>query len=192
MSDTVKQLTTPDDFQAWVRSLVAHPLANEDRMMDDDELEGLKASIKAHGILKPIETYKGKILDGRNRRAAGLAVGYKFKPADFVEFIGTDEEAKKRVDALNLHRRHLTTDDKKKRVLKMIEEHPEWSNRQIAKLCGVSHTTVAKERQEEKDDDKDFKKFAKDWDDLSDEHRERFADQFAADLRGLLATVATG
>src|SRR5205823_7996707 len=90
MSDTVKSLTPPptSDFQAWVRGLAAHPLANADRMMTDDELEGLKASIKAHGILKPIETYKGEIIDGRNRRAAGLAVGYKFKPADFVEFIG--------------------------------------------------------------------------------------------------------
>jgi hypothetical protein len=191
MNDTVKQLTTPDDFQAWVRGLVAHPIANEDRMMTNDEYEGHKASIKANGILATIKIYEGKILDGRNRVKAGLELHYKFKPTDFEEIKGTFAEAKARADALNNHRRHLTTDDKKKRVLKMIEEHPEWSNRQIAKACGVSHTTVGKERQEEEDDDKDFKKFAKDWDDLSDKHRERFADQFAADLRGLLASVAT-
>jgi hypothetical protein len=177
MNDAVKKLspdTAAADFAAWVRGLAPHPLADKDRMMTDDELEGLKASIsRGYDAAKPIKLFEGRILDGRNRRAAGLAIGHHFIPANFVEFNGTYAEAERYVDAENLHRRHLTTDDKKKRVQKMLEEHPEWSNRKIGSLCGVSHTTVGNQRQEEEDDDKDYKKFAKDWQNLSDKHRER-------------------
>jgi len=37
----------PDDGLAVIAALAAHPFAEVDRMMNDDEREGLKASIKA-------------------------------------------------------------------------------------------------------------------------------------------------
>ena len=166
-------------------NLVAHPLANTDRMMTDAEFEGLKASIKANGIREPIKLFEGKILDGRNRHKAALAVGHKFVPANFVEFPGTYADAKKYVDDTNVHRRHLTTEDKTKRVEQMLAEHPTMSDRKIAQACGVSHPFVAKLRKPEGDPVLD--KFAKTWDDLSDQQREKFAEKFATDLRELLA-----
>lgn len=179
MTDTVKSLTTP--------SYEPHPIANEDRMMLPHEFEGLKASIATNGLHHSIKLYEGKILDGRNRMKAALAIGYKFKPTDFFTFIGTPAEAKKYADDLNLHRRHLTADDKEKRVRRMLEDHPERSNRKIAELCGVSHTTVGKLRNDEVEDDREFEKFSRDWQNLSDEHRERFVEKFASEL----ASVAT-
>jgi ParB-like nuclease family protein len=169
-----------------IATLVAHPLANRDRMMDDHELEGLKTSIKTNGFRKdrPIVLFEGKILDGRNRTKAALAIGYKFTPADFVEFIGTLADAERWVDAENLHRRHLTAEDKKQRVLKMLAEHPGRSKRKIAEACGVSHTFVNDLCKPE--GDPTFDRFAKDWDKLSSPQRERFVTQFTTDLRELL------
>jgi hypothetical protein len=187
MDDTVKKLQTPTpaDFAEWVRGLVAHPIAEADRMMTDEELEGLKASIKANGIRKPIDIYEGQILEGRNRRNAGLAIGYKFTPGDFVEFKGTREQAEAYARDANVHRRHLTKEDKEHRVKKMLAEYPTMSDRKIAQACGVSHPFVAKLRKPE--GDPAFDKFAKTWDGLNDQQRERFATQFATDLRELLA-----
>jgi ParB-like nuclease domain len=164
-------------------TLLAHPLAEADRMMTDDELEGLKTSIKASGIRQPIVLFEGKILDGRNRFAAATAIGYKFAAADFVEFIGTREAAKAHAKDTNVHRRHLTTEDKTKRVEQMFAEHPSASDRNIAKACGVSHSFVGKLRKPE--GDPKFDKFSKAWDDLSDQQREKFVTQFEADLREL-------
>lgn len=165
-------------------NLVAHEFANADRMMTDAEFEGLKASIKAQGVLEPIKLFEGKILDGRNRYKAAKAVAHKFKPTDFVLFPGTSDEAWAFANATNVHRRHLTTEDKTKRVEQMLEQHPTMSDRKIAQACGVSHPFVSKLRKPE--GDPTFEKFAKTWNDLSDQQRERFVALFAVDLRELL------
>jgi ParB-like chromosome segregation protein Spo0J len=166
------------------KPLVAHPFANEQRMMNEREFETLKASIKTDGLIRPIELYESKILDGRNRYKAALAVEYKFRISDFVIFVGTNEQAWTRANADNVARRHLTDDDKKILVRRMLEEHPERSNRKIAQLCGVSHPTVAKLREPEGDPALD--KFARDWDGLSDQQRERFVERSSSELRELL------
>lgn len=167
-------------------NLLPHPLANRDRMMDDHELEGLKTSIKTNGFRRdrPIVLFEGKLLDGRNRHKAAIAIGFKLIPANFEEFKGSLADAERWVDAENLHRRHLTTEDKKKRVQQMLEEHPGRSSRKIAQACGVSHTFVNDLRKPA--GDATFEKFAKDWDKLTDQQRERFTAQFSADLRELL------
>lgn len=57
----------PDDGLAVIAALAAHPFAEVDRMMNDDERERLKASINASGsgILQPIVLFEGRILDGQ-------------------------------------------------------------------------------------------------------------------------------
>jgi len=47
--------------------LEAHPVADIMPMMEGDEYEDVKASIKEHGLKNAIVLYEGKILDGRNR-----------------------------------------------------------------------------------------------------------------------------
>lgn len=48
----------------------AHPAAELFPMMDGDGLRALAHDIAANGLLNPIVTYQGRILDGRNRAAA--------------------------------------------------------------------------------------------------------------------------
>jgi hypothetical protein len=72
---------------------VAHPLANMFPMIEGQEFENLKTSIAKSGILEPIRTYQGMILDGRNRYFAGKEVGHKFTAKDFKEWNGTLAEA---------------------------------------------------------------------------------------------------
>lgn len=83
--------------------LQAHPLADAFPLMDGPAFEELKDRIGKNGLIHPITTYEGKILDGRNRKRAcqDLGIGCPEKtytgddPAGYV----WDE---------NTARRHLT------------------------------------------------------------------------------------
>src|SRR5215510_8282211 len=78
---------------------VAHEIADQFPVIEGVELEKLKASVKANGILQPVVLWNDgsglKILDGRNRWAAAKAVGHKFTLADFTVFHGTSEDAER-------------------------------------------------------------------------------------------------
>jgi hypothetical protein len=43
---------------------------------------------------------------------------------------------------MNIHRRHLTTEQKRELIAKLLKSKPEQSNRSVAKTVGVSHHTV--------------------------------------------------
>jgi ParB-like chromosome segregation protein Spo0J len=129
-------------------SYIAHPLANMFPMIEGNAFEELKRDISAQGILEPIRLYQGMILDGRNRYAAAKAWGHDFSVDDFVQWEGTLAEAEAWVISTNLHRRHLSAKQKQEMVRDRIRKAPEMSNRQIAKLLGVSHTMVADEREQ--------------------------------------------
>lgn len=71
--------------------------------LDDEHLQELADDIKANGLLVPIETLDGEIIDGRRRWLACKLRGVK--PS--VVAVKTDDPIKY-VLSLNLHRRHLT------------------------------------------------------------------------------------
>jgi hypothetical protein len=71
--------------------------------MEAETLGELAEDIKQHGLLNPIELYKGKILDGRRRYQACQMAGVA---PHFCEPDINDPIAY--VASLNLHRRHLT------------------------------------------------------------------------------------
>jgi 16S rRNA G966 N2-methylase RsmD len=80
-----------------------HPLAKIFPLIEGEEFDLLAADIKAKGLLEPIWTYEGKILDGRNRwlacKRAGTAPRFQeYKGHDPISFIVS----------MNLARRHLT------------------------------------------------------------------------------------
>jgi ParB-like chromosome segregation protein Spo0J len=81
-----------------------HPFAVAIPPMTEAERESLRASIERDGVKVPIVIFEKKILDGRNR--AYFASMLK-KPVEITEFIGTEDEARRHVAILNLHRRHL-------------------------------------------------------------------------------------
>ena len=81
------------------------PIAERLPLIEGKEFDDLVRDIKQNGLLEPIWTYKGRILDGRNRYRACLQAGIhptyrnwegKGNPITFVM-------------SANVHRRHLTT-----------------------------------------------------------------------------------
>jgi hypothetical protein len=79
-----------------------HRLAEVFPLLEGKEFEGLCQDIADKGLLEPIWTYEGKILDGRNRYRACLAVGVEPR---YREYTGDDPVGF--VISLNLNRRHL-------------------------------------------------------------------------------------
>lgn len=87
-------------------ALEAHEIATLFPSMSQVDLDQLRESIGAQGQLEEILLFEGKILDGRHRYQACLALGIEPR---FREFEGTAQEAFAYSVALNLSRRHLTT-----------------------------------------------------------------------------------
>jgi len=81
-----------------------HPLAKYFPMLPEDEFEQLKESIKNFGLLEPITTLNGMILDGRNRYRACIEVEVEPRYHEY------QENSHKPIDfvvAANMRRRHL-------------------------------------------------------------------------------------
>jgi hypothetical protein len=62
--------------------------------------------------------------------------------------LGPDVDPWAYVTSANLHRRHLTVEQRRELIVKLIAAMPEKSNRQIAKLVNASPTTVGTRRAE--------------------------------------------
>lgn len=82
-----------------------HPFADIFPLIEGDDFTALVADIKAHGLREKVVTYRGQILDGRNRFLACQRA--KVKPG-FRAFSGDDAAALAFVVSVNVHRRHLT------------------------------------------------------------------------------------
>lgn len=132
-------MATLPDFHAYAET---YPL------LEGEEYERFKADIRQHGIRNPVlfRVCGGKIqyLDGRNRlRAAGeLKIEC---PQKRVEV--SDAEVEAFIDSQNEHRRHLSLEQKRNRIAALLKKSPEKSDRSVAAKVGVSHTTVAKNRE---------------------------------------------
>jgi hypothetical protein len=143
---------------------------------EDIRRNGMTRSIVvcAEDIYSPDEQYistKWSVLDGRNRLDAMELAGIPFQ----LEYYGTgwhieidgvggdlDSFPRRRHDleivrhgdpyayvlSANLHRRHLTTDQKRDLIAKVIKAKPELSNRQVAAKTATSHAFVGKVRGE--------------------------------------------
>jgi putative DNA primase/helicase len=116
-----------------------HSFADIFPLMEGAEFEEFVADIEAHGLREPITRYKGQILEGRNRYRAcqrlGATLGLSFKPKHkprFEEFKGDDAAALAFVISRNLHRRHLTAEDRCKALVAIVAAQPEKSDRAIA------------------------------------------------------------
>jgi len=157
--------------KSWRDHIKIHPAAELFPLMSEPELRELGEDIQANGFQAPIVLFKGKLLDGRNRLDATELVGVKFglntNPDSGTKFFylhwrgGSDilNRAFGRIEhfdgdpyafviSANLHRRHLTTEQKRELIAKLIKETPNRSDRQIAKQTNASPTWVGKIRKE--------------------------------------------
>jgi hypothetical protein len=146
-----------------------HPLAGIFPLMEGEEFDALVADIKAHGLREPIDLYQGKIIDGRNRYRALLQLGIIPKKSNLhyvrtalnqcrnsVGGIGFHGKVDRNgmvayIVSKNIHRRHLTAEQKRDALAALIAAQPEKSDRQIAKQAKVDHHKVGKVRKEEED-----------------------------------------
>jgi ParB/Sulfiredoxin domain len=142
----------------WRDHIKVHPAANLFPLMSPDELRELGKDIKKNGLRYPVALIVGDdgkliLIDGRNR-------------LDAMELVGLDvelEKVAKRVCTLkgqpgydpyayvisaNIHRRHLTAEQRRDLIAKLIKATPKKSNRQIAEAVKVSHVTVGAVRAE--------------------------------------------
>jgi hypothetical protein len=139
---------------------------------EPEELRKLGDDIKKNGLRIPIAycatktdlgDFEIKLLDGRNRLDGMAAAGIAFWPVlnNGELSIHTDGFAHslpqpRRIDSdpydfvisTNIHRRHLTNQQKDDLLKKVIKATPRLSSRQIGRKVGVSHPHVAKVRSE--------------------------------------------
>lgn len=97
--------------------------------------------------LPPITVHRStlKVIDGTHRLRAAAARGDTLIRARF--FDGTEDEAFiYSVKANNAHGLPLTTADRRVAVARVLQVHPEWSDRAVASVVGVSAHTVGKVR----------------------------------------------
>jgi ParB-like chromosome segregation protein Spo0J len=156
----------------WRDQLPIHPAAELFPLMSEPELRELGENIKANGLLEPISIEGKKLLDGRNRLDAIELVGMKLKftygrrgPQSFIIGMDSDDFTPPLYPVLtlndttddyidpyvyviskNIHRRHLTPEQKRELIAKLLKAKPEQSDRQIAKQTKASPTTVGKIR----------------------------------------------
>jgi len=146
--------STPDtNTAANAKQLRFHPLAGVFPLMEGEEFDALVADIKANGLRDQIILYHGMILDGRNRYRACLAAGWTPAAIDNMSceygrtrLLEDDAEAAAYVISANIHRRHLTAEDKRNAIAQLVAAQPAKSDRELAKQAGVSHPTIAKAR----------------------------------------------
>jgi hypothetical protein len=103
------------------RTYEIHPYALKFRAMSPQEFDALKEDIRENGVKEKIYLFQNKILDGRNRFQACLALDKegalpKGSP-QFEEFKGDDAAARRLVTSLNMTRRHLSKSEMAMRLV---------------------------------------------------------------------------
>jgi hypothetical protein len=118
-----------------------HKLAEYFPLLEGEEFEQLKQDIKENGLLEPIVTHEGQILDGVNRYNACVELGVL---PDTREFNGGDPLSY--VISANIRRRHM---DKSQRAMLATEMLPELEakarERQATSLLGGRRITSGSE-----------------------------------------------
>jgi ParB-like chromosome segregation protein Spo0J len=152
-------MTVPAPIQTWRDRIKVDPAADLFPVMSPEELTELGEDIKARGLQTPINLMRPKdggnpiLLDGRNRldamQAAGIPVigheGEVLVRHDIVEDVnGFDPVAF--VVSANLRRRHLSAEQKRDLIAKLLQADPKRSDRATARIAKVDNKTVASVR----------------------------------------------
>jgi hypothetical protein len=150
----------------WRDVITVHPAAELFPLMSPEDLRELASDIREHGLRDEITiTHDGQLVDGRNRldalelnganvacslkritdflpsREPGGVIGYRYRCID-------EALAYSLAVSSNIRRRHLTTEQKREIIAKLLTAQPETSDRQIAKTVAVDNKTVASVRQD--------------------------------------------
>jgi len=111
------------------------------------EYEKLREDISRRGVVIPllVDAKTLQIIDGRIRNRICEELGIREVPKILVGGLSGDDLTDLRI-AVNLYRRHLSSEQKRELVAWHLRQHPESSDRKVAGETGVSDKTVAKVR----------------------------------------------
>jgi hypothetical protein len=140
----------------WRDDIKIHPAADLFPVLTEKELRELGDDIKANGlqhkvIVEPKDDGSLTLLDGRGRLDAMELVGIpviqdgKLRP-DLYREAPLSVEPEALIVSLNIRRRHLTAEQKREMIARLLEVMPDASDRRIASITNTSHHTVAKVR----------------------------------------------
>jgi hypothetical protein len=143
--------------QSWRDHIRVHPAADLFPMMPDSELDQLAADIAKTGVQQPIVWFRDQLIDGRNRVAAvcrkpdekrrdEITAEWQNGKNCIVHLILPDPVG--HVISANIHRRHLTAEQKREVVTSLLKAKPERSDRETAKIARSNRTTVGKIRRD--------------------------------------------
>ena len=110
-------------------SMKQHALSAIFPELPADELQALAADIKANGLIHPIKTYQGEVLDGWNRLKACEIAGVTPR---FIEYKGNNPKSV--VRSSNCARRHLTAGQRALAEVQIAEWAPAGNQPKGAKL----------------------------------------------------------
>jgi hypothetical protein len=100
------------DWRKYCKPENWHEDSNLLPLMDSAALAVLAEDIAEHGVQQPIVLFQGKVLDGRNRVRACAAKQISLTAKHFVQFHQNGSSPRQFVLTQNLHRRHLTIDQR--------------------------------------------------------------------------------
>jgi hypothetical protein len=135
---------------SWRDVLSIHPAAELLPRIPEDELKALGDDIKKYGLRNKVAILDDQLLDGISRLDAMEMAGMPIIKdgaidPDIVEPVsGVDPNAY--VLSQNLHRRHLSSEQKREFIAKLLKANPEASNKSIGKQAKVDDKTVGKVR----------------------------------------------
>src|SRR3954470_21930400 len=146
---------------SWSDGIRIHEATNLFPMMPENELDELAADIAVHGLRQPIAVIEREggfaLLDGRNRIAAVQRIANQQRREQLLRQLWNggytirvlpNEDPLAYVASANLHRRHLTAQQRHAAIAAVLRSDASRSDRAIAKSTHASPSTVANIRQE--------------------------------------------
>jgi hypothetical protein len=145
---------TAPKLSDWRSKFRVHPAAEKLPRMSEAELQVLSKDISENGLATPIDfreiTLHGKrvreILDGRHRLDALELLGRDPPEKAFRKLKLDDAGAVLHIMSMNVHRRHLSPEQKRQVMTELLKADPAQSDRQVAKIAKADHKTVAAQR----------------------------------------------
>jgi hypothetical protein len=156
----------------WRERIAVHPAADLFPMMSGDDLRDFAKDIAENGVRQGVvfwtptrlpgrDAKEKYLVDGRNRLAAlelafaddparladRLDDALYIDPANGARLIGGEVDPWDFVISANLHRRHLTIEDRKRIAGELLKARPERSNRAVARIVKLSPTTLGTVRE---------------------------------------------
>ena len=144
--------TTKKSWRRWLR---IHPAAELFPPLGKQDLRALADDIKQHGLRQAVSVIKDVdgnpvLLDGINRLDALELLGEEIALDNraIFEQLPADIDADAFVVSQNIHRRHLSAEQKRELIGKRLVADPSKSNLQIAREIRADDKTVASVRRE--------------------------------------------